>query len=342
MSVEHRGLIRCFSWDFIMRSLLLILLWATGSLQTLAANRVTTAQLENVVSAARHKSDAQAARQISGLELTERLNTSRLSSCVASLPGPHAKEALLAIADMSAFLDPPTSEVPNLAEPDPAAQREVVTLAVHYASMTMHNLPNLFAARVTTTFKQDLGSRKPLHPVGRFRARVLYRDGDEREQPIGRGGMEKGLTTSGEFGPILGTALLDAAQGNLTWSHWEQSADGPAAVFTYAVNAKQSHYKVENRTTAYQGEIAIDPSNGTILRIALRSDPATDNSLSRAADIVVEYGPVELGGKRYICPLKGVALSQGWQDSWLNDVVFEQYHLLRSNMRILPDFSPIQ
>jgi hypothetical protein len=325
-----------------MRRLLPILLWTAGSLQTFAANRVTTAQLENIVAAARHKSDTEVARQISGLELTERLSTNKLSTCVANLPGPHAKEALLALADMSAFLDPPASEVPNLAEPDPATQRKIMALAVNYAEITMRNLPNLFAIRVTTTFQQTSPPGKSLHPFGKYRARVLYRDGDEREQPIGRSMVEKGLTTSGEFGPILGTALLDAARGNLAWSRWEQSAAGPEVVFTYAVNAKQSHYKVENRTTAYQGEIAIDPSNGTILRIALRSDPATDNVLSRAADIVVEYGPVELGGKRYICPLRGVALSQGWQDLWLNDVVFEQYHLFRSNMRILPDFGPVQ
>jgi hypothetical protein len=324
-----------------MRCLLPILLWAAGSLQAFAASPITAEQLENIVAAAGHKSDAAVAREISGLELTERLSMARFSRCVADLPGPHAKEALLALADMSAFLDPPAAAIPNLAEPDLASQRKIMALAVNYVDMTRHNLPNLFATRTTTTFQQILSSRKPLHSFGKYRARVLYRDGNEKEHSIGHGSEEKGLTTSGEFGPILGTALLDAAQGNLTWSHWEQGAAGPAAVFRYAVNASESHYKVENQTTAYHGEIAIDPSNGTILRIVLRSDPGTDNWLFSVAEILVEYGPVELGGITYFCPLKGIALSEGPQELWLNDVVFEQYHLFRSNMHILPDFNPV-
>ena len=148
------------------------------------------------------------------------------------------------------------------------------------------------------------------------------------------------MTTAGEFGPILYVVLVDSAQGNLTWSHWEQGAAAPEAVYRYAVIAGKSHYNVDGQFRGYHGEITVDPSNGMILRLVLRADPEPSLPLLRA-DIVVEYGPVELGGKTYICPLKSVALSAKWNRWWLNDVAFEQYHLYQANAQLLPGFAKV-
>jgi hypothetical protein len=157
-------------------------------------------------------------------------------------------------------------------------------------------------------------------------------------QPLAR--IAGGMTTIGEFGPILYVALVDSAQGNLTWSHWEQGAAAPEAVYRYAVIAGKSHYHVDGQFRGYHGEITVDPSNGTIRRLVLRADPEPSLPLLRA-EMVVEYGPVELGGKTYICPLKGVALSAKWNRWWLNDVAFEQYHLYQASARVLPGFSEV-
>jgi hypothetical protein len=59
-----------------------------------------------------------------------------------------------------------------------------------------------------------------------------------------------------------------------------------------------------------------------------------------SAEILVEYGPVELGGKTYICPLKSVAFSQELVLGWLNHVVFDQYHVYHATARILPGETP--
>jgi hypothetical protein len=81
------------------------------------------------------------------------------------------------------------------------------------------------------------------------------------------------------------------------------------------------------------------------------------------ADVVVEYGAVEIGGKTYICPIKSIAIStamalftpgmgiyvetepdwgtnMGGKDQFkvtsINDVIFDNYHKFQSEMRILP------
>jgi hypothetical protein len=302
--------------------------------RVLAGRQVSGEQLEQMLAAANREPDTKLAKQLSELELTERLSAARLTRCEANLPGPAAGRALRALADRSSFLDPPASELPTLAEPGPEAQRRMIALCVDYVKQTIHQLPNLYATKVTTSFQHNLKDKKPLHWVSTESAIVRYRDGQEL---LGSSEFETGaagMTTSGEFGPILNAALLDAGQGNLTWSHWEQGAATSEAVYRYAVIAGKSHYSVNGQFPGYHGEITVDPSNGTILRLVLKADPKPSLPLLRA-DFVIEYGPVELGGKTYICPVKGVALSASPKLWWLNDIAFEQYHLYRASAQIL-------
>jgi hypothetical protein len=299
------------------------------------AERMTVAQLEQMLTDQRAQSDKDLAHRLGGVQLSERLSAAKLARCEDALPGRDSRRALLALSDASAFLDPPPSEIPALAMPDAETRNRIIRLTVSYVVTTIHQLPNLFATRTTTTFQENLSSGKPLHPEGTHTASVLYRDGDERmsQSPIQQ--VALGLTTSGEFGPILGTAILDAAKGHLVWSRWESSPSGPLAIFAYEVSADHSHYKVEGIPCAYQGEIAVDPATGAILRVVLNGEPEPPNSLL-SASIMVEYAPVELGGKTYICPVKGVALSQQLTTICLNDVAFDRYHLYHATARILP------
>jgi hypothetical protein len=349
-------------WTFAVsspakRTLALLLLMAGITFPALTATSVTGDQLEQLLVAAHGKPDAKVAKQLLGLELTERLSATRFAGLREGLPGSRARQALMALADMSAFLDLPAAEIPVIAEPDHEAQHKMISLMMNYVTTTIHQLPNFFATRLTTSFQRNLSSENTtLHPNGRHRGIVLYRDGEEKLNSVGSeskvpgliksGEFEPilmpvpGLTTSGEFGPILMTALLDAARGSLTWSHWEQRTTGPAAVYRYAVAVEKSHYLVANQISGYKGEIAIDPSDGVVLRLVLRADPTPLNP-RRIADIVVEYGSVELGGKTYTCPLKGVALFQGLDSVQLNDVEFQQYRLFRASTRMLPGVSEL-
>jgi hypothetical protein len=297
------------------------------------------------------------------------------------------------LADSAAFLDPPISKIPARAAPELATQRELLALAENYAAVTTSKLPNFFATRVTTRF-EDTPKRQlvdttfipqqPLHVVNLSSVTVLYRDG--REVVASGSAKDKksvaaqGLTTTGVFGPVLGTVLGDAAHGKLAWSHWEQSGNLPTAVFRYTVPRRESHYEVTfccvpgpegdrafRQLSGYHGEIGIDPATGTVLRLTLEADLQSADQIAKA-DILVEYGPEELGGETYICPVRSVSISRvptqsvynsetRWYNgrlvlhdepvpqenqnapsplrTFLNDVVFEQYHLFRADMRMI-------
>jgi VWFA-related protein len=367
-----------------MRKLALLLLLAGTALPTFAANRLTVEQLEQLLAAAHGRRDVEIARQLSNLELTERLSTAKLSRWEADLPGPEARRSLVTLADESAFLDLPGAEIPATATPDFAEQRRMMALTVDYVSKTIHQLPNFFTTRDTIRFEDTPQGHQadttiipyePLHPMGRSSETVLYRDGHEVvDSAAGKRKTPEtptaGLNTLGEFGPILSTVLVDAAQSTLSWSHWEQGAAGPEAVFRYAVPRQKSHYQITfccvpgdrgNRVfqqfSGYHGEIVIVPANGTILRLTLEADLGPSDAMAKA-DILVEYGPVEIGGKTYICPVRSVSISQepaqasnisennnfrgtliqyapGSLQTLLNDVAFGQYHLFRADVRVL-------
>jgi hypothetical protein len=293
-------------------------------------------QLAQMLTAASGEPDEKLAKQLYELELTERLSAATRARCEADLPGPGARRAFRALADRSSFLDPPATEIPVIAEPELEAQRRMLALSADYINKTIHQLPNLYATKVTSSFEHNLKGKKLSRWVSTESAIVRYRDGQEVSGSSEIIARDLGMVTAGEFGPILYAVQQDAAQGDLAWSHWEQGVAAPEAVFRYAVSAGKSHYNVNGQFPAYRGEITVDPSNGMILRLVLMAGPIA-NLPFRKADFLIEYGPVELGGKTYTCPVKAVALYMEPKLWMLDDIVFEQYHLYRASAKMLAE-----
>jgi VWFA-related protein len=348
----------------------------------LAAKRVTVEQLEKMLASAGGKSDADLARQLSDLEITERLSSTKLSSWIERAHGKKTWQALVALADASAFLDPPAAEIPSDVAPDGPAQHAMLSLALDYLNKTIPKLPNFYATRTTTRFEeapqyidaQTQINYRPLRLAASAKATVLYSNGKEvvdSKAKRKKGKQEGGyLLTYGVFGPLLG-AVTDAIASGLNWNHWEHGATGPLAVFSYQIPAEKSRYQVGvcclpdgegssayRETVAYHGEIALDPATGAILRLELIAQMKSTTPLVRS-DIMIEYGPVDIGGKTYICPVRSVSISRArsvtvlteWDETFrtygpfatmLNDVVFEQYHVFRTKSRMLTDFKPAQ
>jgi hypothetical protein len=221
------------------------------------------------------------------------------------MPGAESWRALIALADSSAFLNLPSDEMPAMAPMDQNAHRQLLTLASAYAESTLAKLPNFFATEAITTFEGRLPMRqgatissyRPLRYADFMSATVLYRDSKEVMEAHSGEVVEKdqtvspssGLLSSGEFGPVLNTVRADSQKGKAIWSHWEMGLTSPMAVFRYSVTKGKSHYKLKvllsghsypfEASPGYNGEIAIDPRSGTILRITLRADLDGDGPL---------------------------------------------------------------
>jgi VWFA-related protein len=305
-----------------------------------AAERVTVEQLEQKLEADHHGSDSELAAELTAMELTERMSGSQLTQLKTGLRGAKSQAALAALADASAFLNSPPATVPSLAPPDLATQRQMLAKTVDYLSKTIPKLPDFFATRTTTRYRETeqkdqqilvwktaVGDRS-LRKADTSIASVTYRNGYEVvDDGIAKGKKPKreetSLNTKGTFGPILNTVTQDAARSELAWSRWEEGAGGMRAVFRYAVPQAKSHYEqtycclfdsngnvVLKRMSGYHGEIMIDPESGAILRITVEADWPPRMPVLRS-DIMVQYGPQTIGGNTYICPVRSVSYWRG-------------------------------
>ena len=328
--------------------------------------------------------DANLAFNIERLQLSERLTSTTLEDILAHHAfGTQAQEALRVLADRSALLDPPPSEQPDRAAPTATQQKEMLEATRAYVFKTLTHLPNFFATRKTSRFygiPPELNQTgKPidvgLHPRGSYSREITYRDGKEvldpmrarapygRSSPTDEGGVARwsysGLESWGEFGPEPAVILLDSDNGTIAFHHWEQNPHGMVAVYRFSVPEQDLHYEVNyscngsnsfHAQPAYHGSLAIDPDSGAILRITLQADSKPDDPISHVAS-VIEYGPVEIGGRTYICPLRSLAFSveqsngcavgghyrSQVQPMLLNRSSFTDYHRLGSTSRIIPD-----
>jgi hypothetical protein len=366
-------------------SLAVFFLLAGTAASAFAIKRVTIAQLGQEVAALQGKTDAKAARQLAALQLTERLSATTFARLQTETPGPKARQALLILADTSAFLNLPPAEVTETPAPDLPTQRRVLSQTIDYVTQMVHQLPNFSATRATTRFEdtpQDVPGKtgymsysyQPFHLADTSSSSVVFRDGQEVVDAPSKSKKNEpaihGLTTRGEFGPILFTVLLDITHSTLKWSHWEHALDKTLAVFAFTVLREQSHYQVgacclpndpSHAFSGYHGQIAVDSANGTVFRIVVQAELKSTDPISRA-DILVEYGPVEIGGKSYICPVRSVAIlvdntvptATAWSfptgqisptiageslpaqtRTQVDDVAFTQYHLFRAESRMV-------
>jgi VWFA-related protein len=299
--------------------------------------RVTVEQLENALKMAGGRSDSSLAQQLAGLELTERVNTTRLAMLETTLKGKKARQALVALADASVFLAPPAGEIPTTPPPDAARQRQMISRTVDYVNKTIPKLPDFFADRTVVqyheyppkpgqTWKTAMGDQS-LHIGETAKAVMHFRNGKEVvEGEVIKGKLSKHggqkLDSVGNFGPILNTVVVGATAANsiVIWSRWEQSAKGPQAVFRYRVPEETPFFLVGSaylanddkmipfeRKAPFHGEFAVDPASGAILRLTVQADLEPRLPLDRS-DVMVEYKPVVVGGNTYICPARSVSI----------------------------------
>jgi len=320
--------------------------------------------------------DSELARQLYRVELTERLTPKTLEQiALKEKPGLETMRALEFLRDRSASLDPPQAEWLVLGSPDAESQKHALELARAYVSQSLQRLPNFFATRTTTSLVSVPQPRGELvlpnadepHLNGTSVLEITFRDGKEYLAPTEPANLSKtpadeGLASQGEFGPEAATVLMDLADktnGTAAFHHWETTPAGLAAVYRYSVATAGSHYQVQYACKAklafhalpgYHGSIAIRQATGTILRITVAADWNPKDPISHVTS-AIEYGPVAIGDRAYICPLKSFATMELEADvctrhgnaqrltkpeMMLNRTTFSDYHRLGSTVTIVP------
>ena len=382
-----------------MRFLLFIGILAAVALPADATEKMTVAQLEQVlaqVSVEAHEtkhqpetvdevseisvsdllqqfdSDDTLLPRLAEIELTERLSTLNLYRMVGKYKlGPHVQVALEQIADRSALLKLPATEKTDLPAPDGKTESAMFTAAREYVIRRLSHLPDFVAIRTTTTFDntpaplkyfQSMTDGGGFRKVGTEQRQITFRDGKEvieyAAAPSAPNKSERALESRGEFGTQAAVVVMDLEHGSVKFDHWEKTMGGLAAVYQYSVPRGSSHYEVTDRckertsfhdTPGYHGQIALSPKTGAILRMTLEAELNSGDPVSHVAS-VIEYGPVVLGNRRSLCPLRSLAFMTQEEDAcshgghrlqkpvmMVNRTIFSNYHRFGSSSTMIFD-----
>lgn len=356
-------------------------------------HRISVAELEGLVRASAGKRESELEKELPGFELTERLSTPHLEQLLPLLRGQVARQELMEVADRSAFLSLPAAEIPATPAPSIEQQRAMMQRTFAYLKDVIPRLPDFFATRQTVFYEAKLAKNAQtwkafvgdpdLYPSSTDIATVFYRDGKEVVQDEVRRRARRheahpnkgALQTTGDFGSALSVILrgVAGADSRVVWDHWEQGPQGLEAVFRFSVPVAASRFAItfcctaqSNGTgafeqfSAYHGEFAADPKSGAILRIAEQSDLDLERNpdipVSRSA-LEIEYAPVNIGGRDYICPVHSFSAMRGrglrgmreWGlgfyvegpfEEMVDDITYSGYHKFGSEHRILPAIDP--
>lgn len=304
------------------------------------------------------------------IELTERMSTLTLYRLVGQYKlGAHAQMVLEQMANRSALLPLPENEQVPQGAPDPDSQSAMFNAARDYVFGKLSHLPDFVATRTTSTYDNTPTPIRFLQAgidSAGFRRRdlvqqqITFRDGKEiLESKQGDSlGTPAAFESRGEFGTQAAVVLMDIEQGSVSFDHWENTMGGMAAVYRYSVPKAKSHYEVTDRCgdrggfhdiPGYHGTIGLAPATGAILRMTLEAESDKGDPISHVAS-VIEYGPVVIGNRRSICPLRSLAFvvqetngcSHGSHRlqkpiSMLNQTIFSNYHRFGSSSTMIFD-----
>ncbi len=260
------------------------------------AFNVTVQQLQSIVAAGRraHDSDQEVAQQVASVTLTERLTDATLATLLDKAPGPDTTQELRIQADKSAFLLPPTAELPQAPKPAMNDQRLMIARAVNYTAGFIANLPDFICKR--TVRRLDDNPLQPAKKTERWQKiwlrdslvqQLTFNHGKESSAfqtmngRVYRGKREvNGLVTTGEFGNMLAMMLIGKTGLKAWWNRWETVDGKRLAVFRYSVDQAHSQYAIsycchqikdsygriipDTIVAAFGGELFLDPATGVI------------------------------------------------------------------------------
>ena len=331
-----------------------------------AAKKITVQQLKDLLTSmqAAKKSDADTAAALKDVELSEELTTPMMDSFSGLVPGQLTTEQLYILEIRSAILPAPAADIPTAPAPDAAAQKAILDKVFDYSTKTYAQLPAVSATKVTRRFQDNpqmsqgsLGAHStatvapPTSPIrysGSNDYPVVFKSGVE-ENPLANDKThwgDNGMIALLGQQPVLSTVLEEAqAGGKINFVRWETVYGHQAAVFSFAVDKKKTHYAVnyccfpESTDAAdqdmnmrgtngpggnsqgnyrsnsnwkpvkaivpYHGEIFVDPATGIVVRLITQAD-FKGSELVRQEDQRIDYAVETVGGKSLVLPARSI------------------------------------
>lgn len=250
--------------------------------------------------------------------------------------------ALLALIGNPAAAQRPSSEQQHRVI---EAAREA---AVHYSSTLPDFLCTENVERSDTTGPKIMKVDRLVIQLSYFgqkeKQKLVAMNGSPTQQPLE---SLEGLITSGEFGSLL-LGIFDASSAaQFEWKASSNLHQHPAAVYSFKIARKRSHYMVGYRAgngklvwagAGYHGEVVLDDETSRVLRLAAAADDIPRNSGILQSSVEVDYDFVEVAARKYLLPAHSESRMERSYRKIANTVNFVDYRKFEASSTI--DFKP--
>jgi hypothetical protein len=304
-------------------SLRVALILASASFGFAAQNYASVANVVKLVrdGVAHHDSDATIAKLLHKQKLLDRLEYRVLDGLESEGAGPKTMAELDRFYQTSRDLPAPAVEPSFPEEPIPsiADQRRIVHDTQQTALNYAHSLPDYFCNESIRRFADTRGIEEL---VDVLEVKLTYFDGQENYRvmtvngrPTTRALEEVGGSVSkGEFGSMLNSVFAGESKTVLQWDHWTTVRSRSAHVYKFRIEAKNSAYRLQFRSSnrfmpqstmvGQHGYVYIDRETNQVLRIVAEADTIPRDFPVRQSSTVLDYDFTDVGGRRFLLPLR--------------------------------------
>jgi hypothetical protein len=220
--------------------------------------------------------------------------------------------------------------------------------ALHYAD----SLPDFLCTEIIKR-QEDPHSDNRWRPIDTLTVRLSYSGRQENYKLVAVNGQPTlldylfvgGALTTGEFGTRLIALFAPESKAAFEWKGWTQQHGRRVAVLRYRITKESSSFRLQfgqapvgpnTIVVGYRGEVAIDEETHRVLRLTAQAEIPVGFPI-RESTSMVEYDFKEVGGRKYLLPVRAESTTKSGNYKALNDVEFREYRKFHSEATITFD-----
>jgi VWFA-related protein len=239
------------------------------------------------------------------------------------------------------------AEIPKAVPPTAEQQRLLETVREN-ALKYSERLPNFLCTQATRRMI-DAAGNGAWRTIEESSELLSFYDGQEHYAPLTmrakakEGEWPASVSSAGEFGSMLKEIFVPSAAAKFAWLRREQVRGRALQVFSYAVDAAHSRYRITYRGSqqkppvfaVFHGVVAVDPETGTVLRLTLNTEPLPPDIPVRQVALTLDYDEVGVADQIYLLPIAAtIDVRLHKKTVARNEVSFRSYQRFSADSRI--------
>jgi hypothetical protein len=314
--------------------------------------------VDSVVAAVRasigkkHK-DAGTAEALDKMKLAQHLEDRVIEILESEGAGPQTLGALQRMRDASRLLPAPPNPPPGMTPPPPPSsveERQLWQATTAKSRDYSRSLPDFICSETIHRWADPTG-QEAWQPSPTVVADVTYFDQKENYKVLTVDGKPsdkplpevEGASSQGEFGSMLATVFGTASETGYRWDHWTTLRKRPTSVYFFRVTASHHPHELWFRTgpgkaikavVGLHGYVYIDRETDRVTRISAVAEDIPAGFPVQRSSTVLDYDYADIGGTRYLLPLRAEVRIDAGKLQSLNAVEFQKYRKFRADASV--------